>query len=86
MIQTVFIWLVSMAFADAKVNVSGTPPAPDMKAKLNIATIWVDAMNNEAQPVTIENINQSGEVIEERLVAKPIVTCYAGETANGDGD
>lgn len=83
---TLLFFVPAMVFADDKVNVSNTPLAPDLKAKLNVATCWVPAMDANGTPVTIQNVNEDGELIEERTKAKPIVAFYVGETANGADD
>jgi hypothetical protein len=76
LIKIVFIFLAGMAFADEKVNVSNTPPLPDLKAKLNIATSWVPAKDANGNAVTID----------ARTQVKPLVATYAGESINGAHD
>ncbi|MDM8557097.1 choice-of-anchor O protein [Desulfococcaceae bacterium HSG7] len=84
--QLIMLLMVGAAFADVKVNVSNTPTAPDAKAKLNMATCWIPAMDADGNSVEIENYNEDGEFIEGRTKAKPLVTSYVGETANGVHD
>ncbi|MFP5362713.1 MAG: choice-of-anchor O protein [Thermoleophilia bacterium] len=66
-------------------NLSSTAELPTTQAKLEALQFYVPAKRADGQPATVEYRDSSGDVVEQRDVAKPLVAIYQDQQPDAGG-
>lgn len=68
-------------------NISKTPDLASSKAKMNIATVWLPAMEANDESAVIDYYDEKGDLIRTAEEAKPLIVTYTdADSVTGEHD